>query len=84
MGVLISDAPVDTYRHVQLFTDLRLNGGVRMQAFVIYLIITWIAFSVGFVLGAAWCGLGRRNKALGRLSQRPEKIHLWGRPALDE
>lgn len=55
-----------------------------MQAFIIYVIITWLALSVGFVLGAAWCGLSKKNKAVDRLFRKPEKIHLWGRPALDD
>lgn len=55
-----------------------------MHAFVIYLIIAWVALSVGFVLGAAWCGLSKKNKVVDRLLRRPEKNHLWGRPAFDE
>ncbi len=41
-----------------------------MQSFIIYAIITWIAFSVGFVFGAAWCGLGKKNEAADRLFGR--------------
>ncbi len=54
-----------------------------MQVFIIYLIITWIAFSVGFVLGAAWCGLGRKNEAVDRLFGRP-KTRQWFQPSLDK
>ena len=47
-----------------------------MHAFIIYLIITWIALSVGFVLGAAWCGLGKKNEAVDRLFGRRKACQL--------
>ena len=47
-----------------------------MQAFIIYLIITWVSLSVGFVLGAAWSGLGRKNEAVDRLLGRPKACQL--------
>ena len=53
-----------------------------MQAFMIYLIITWIAFNVGFVLGAAWCGLGKKNEAYGKLFGK-SKTRQWVQPTLD-
>lgn len=31
-----------------------------------YFITAWIAFCVGFVLGAAWCGLGGKNQRVDR------------------
>ncbi len=31
-----------------------------------YVIIGWIAASVGFVLGAAWAGLGIKNREVDR------------------
>lgn len=43
-----------------------------MESLITYLIITWIAFSVGFVVGAAWCGLGRKNATVDRLFGRAQ------------
>ena len=54
-----------------------------MQTFMIYLLITWIAFSVGFVLGTAWCGLAKKNEAIDRLFGRP-KARQWVHPTLDK
>ena len=29
--------------------------------------VGWAVFSVGFVLGAAWCGLGGKNKQIDKV-----------------
>ena len=32
-----------------------------------YVIVAWIAVSIGFVLGAAWAGLGEMNQKIAAL-----------------
>ncbi len=41
-----------------------------------YVIIGWIAVSIGFVLGAAWAGLGSINKQVDQhLAGKQDKIY---------
>ena len=47
-----------------------------MEPFIIYLMITGVALSVGFVLGAAWSGLAQRNEAVDGLLSKPKACQL--------
>ena len=59
-----------------------------MESLIFYLIIAWIAFTAGFVFGAAWCGLAKKNAAVDRLFNRPKACQWvpstckWSPPTL--
>ncbi len=41
-----------------------------------YVIVGWISVSVGFILGAAWAGLGMKNKEVDhQLAEKQKKFY---------
>ncbi|MEJ2057187.1 MAG: hypothetical protein P8X39_05045 [Desulfofustis sp.] len=49
------------YVMLESTTGLPFRGDIMA-----YVIVVWVSMSIGFLMGAAWAGLGKRNKLYDR------------------